>query len=160
MPQAGAKNKENTLFYLSLVAFGEEFISLDQYVERHVANMSLAERKIVICLAVAHYYGRESINAQRFADLLELPRKMVIELEKALKPSTLNLLVRDSATNWRPLHYLISQKILEICLTGPCPGERKKRATPAQNSSRYLGADSCAHCRTRPNSHSRPRNYD
>lgn len=133
--RVGAVSQEKTLFYLGLVAFEEEFVSLDTYVERHIQSASPFERQIVMCLALAHYYGQESISAQYFAGLLDIPLNKVVELERALNPSSLNLLIRDGVVKWRPLHYLISQKILEICLT-PEGGDRRAWKTHLSRAAR------------------------
>ncbi|MFK4765103.1 RNA-binding domain-containing protein [Desulfobaculum sp. SPO524] len=110
----GSQKAEKTLFYLGLVAFEKEYVSLEDFVRRHLAKMNEKQRTILICLAMAHYYGQTSMEAQFFADYLGLPPNKPVDLQGVFDAAALNLITYEKGSKWRPLHYLISEKVLEI----------------------------------------------
>lgn len=108
---------EKTLFYLGLIAFEDNYLSIEDYVKNHLSQMSKTQKEILFYLALAHYYGQSSVHAQFFVNIVGLPQNKPVDLNLVLNPSTLNLISMEEDSKWRPIHYLVSNKILELFLT-------------------------------------------
>ena len=116
---ASATNQRfRTPFYFGLEAFGVDFDGLTPYIRARVVDLTPYQKDIVCFLSLAHHYGQRPLNAQLFADLLSLPRDKVVHLERALPEHTLELMLTDEDNDWRPVHDLIAQALIERIL---CP---------------------------------------
>ena len=105
-------------FYFGLVAFGKDFISLSDYVNRRLETATDVQKQIILFLAMAYHYGQKAVPAQVFTELLNLPERRIVHLEQALSEQLRELLVQEAGSFWRPAHELIATEILELILTG------------------------------------------
>lgn len=111
-----ARSSEKTLFFMGLMVYESDYISLESYVKRHLSHITLQQKYVIVFLALAHYYGQSHVDAQFFAPYLGLPHNKPVKLENALGHSGLKLIVKEKDERWHPVHYLISGKILETGL--------------------------------------------
>lgn len=108
-----------TAFFFGLVAFGREFRGLQRYVDERMVALTDAQRRILVYVAIGHYYGQQSIPAQAFAALLGFPQSRSLRLPAAFEGTgaqALDLLVEDPRGEWRTVHSLVALEILEQAL--------------------------------------------
>lgn len=135
---------EKTPFYLGLVAFEKNFVSLPTYIERHFEHLNDIQRKALIYLSLAHFYGQLPLDAQMFAGLFELPPNKSVDLTNVFSEYALRLLVKTDAVSWRPAHQLIAGEFLEQALS---LGLDDRRLWPNSLSDVALEfAEFCAQC--------------
>jgi tetratricopeptide (TPR) repeat protein len=113
---ASANKNEHTPFYMSLLAFGRDFVGLDKYVRGRLQNLGASHARVVVYLALAHYYGQRTVPAQAFADLLQLPPERSVDLARALHEETRELLVNAEPGRWRTAHPLVAEACLSQLL--------------------------------------------
>jgi tetratricopeptide (TPR) repeat protein len=109
---ASANKYEHTPFYMALLAFGRDFVGLDRYVRSRLENVSAVHARVVVYLALAHYYGQRTVPAQAFADLLQLPPERSLALARALPEEIRELLVEAERGRWRAAHSLVAEACL------------------------------------------------
>lgn len=134
-------------FFFGLTAFGRDFLSLSPYVERRIAALTELQRRVLAYIAMAHYYGQQSVPAQAFAPLLHLPRSKSVDLDAAFASEAsqaLDLLVQGIPGEWRTVHPFVALEILQQTLSPPDSKER--HAVWRQNLSTW-GKEFAAFCR-------------
>ena len=120
----GENDVHRTPFYFGLVAFGRDFVALDNYVKRRLRTAGDVQKRIIVYIALVYHYAHRATPAQLFTKLLGLPDGSVVLLEQMLSEPLMELLVRESTTVWRPLHELIAKEILEQVLSGDAQDRR------------------------------------
>ncbi len=118
---------QRNAFFFGLTAFGRDFRGLNTYVERHLAGLTDVQRRIVGFIAIAHYYGQQSVPGQAFAATLGIPRARNVLLPSAFSDDSirvLELLVENQPGEWRTSHHLIALEVLEQLLSPPASHER------------------------------------
>jgi tetratricopeptide (TPR) repeat protein len=107
--------KVKTAFYIGLQTFGRDFLGLERHVSSRIEKLSDIQKKILVFLALAHYYAQHSIKAQAFAHFLGIPASQSIKLEHifASREEILDLLVEVQDGEWRTSHNFIAQEIIE-----------------------------------------------
>ncbi|MBD2560513.1 MULTISPECIES: RNA-binding domain-containing protein [Nostoc] len=115
-------SNQKTPFYLGLVTYGENFLSLPTYVKRRLEKALDSQQEIIVYLAIVYHYSQKSLSSQIFVPLLEkdnskFSRNKVIRLEKLIPKTLLDLLLCENDVYWRPLHELIAVEILEQVLS-------------------------------------------
>lgn len=144
---ARLKGHDRTAFFFGLTAFERDFRGLASYVRTRTEDLSTDQRKVLIFLAIAHYYGQQAIPAQAFAPILGISQKRVIDLRGVFSGSSersLDLLVESHGGAWRTGHPLIALEIMMRFLT---PGESLDRENVwRQNLSKWSKefADLCS----------------
>jgi len=108
---------ERTPFYLGLVAFEHDFISLEAHIARHIEHLNDTQKKALVYFAIAYFYSQQSLDVQMFAPLFGLPLTKPVNLENVFSEYTLRLLVNTEAVRWRPAHHLIAEELLEQILS-------------------------------------------
>ena len=111
-------------FYFGLVAFGKDFISINDYVNRRLETATEVQKQTLLFLAMAYHYGQKAVSAQVFTELLNIPERRIVRLEQALSEQLRELLVREDGLHWRPTHELIAKEILELILMGGAADRR------------------------------------
>ena len=101
-----------TPFIFCLTAFQDDFKGIKSFVSNHLREVPQGQRKVVLLLALVHKYGHQSISEQNFADLLGLPQSRPVDLEHALCPAALGLVVDSGRGLWRTAHELIATEII------------------------------------------------
>lgn len=101
-----------TPFYMCLVAYESDFVSLPLYVERYLGCLTDVQKMAVVYLSLAYYYGQKSIDAQVFASLFSLPPNKIVDFESLFVGFTSKLIVKSERNSWRPVHYLVAEEIL------------------------------------------------
>ena len=116
---------ERSAFIYGLTAFGENFSGLDRFVTSRLEDLTPVQKSVILNLAIAYEYGQRGIAAQAFSYLLGTSNRVSVSLESLFREKTacLDLLICD-AGNWRPIHSLVAQKIIERALM-PQGGERE-----------------------------------
>lgn len=108
---------ERTPFYLGLVAFEREFVSLEAHIARHIGQLNETQKKGVAYLSIAHFYGQQALDMQMFASLFGLPPQKPVDMCNVFSDYTLRLFVKTDVTRWRPAHHLIAVELLEQILS-------------------------------------------
>lgn len=139
-------------FFFGLTAFGRDFRGLSAYVERHLGGLTDVQRRIVGFIAIAHYYGQQSVPGQAFAATLGIPKARSIMLPSAFcgdASHALELLVENRPGEWRASHHLIAREVLEQLLSPPASKERESvwrqnLSTWAREFGSFCRGDDCA----------------
>jgi len=111
-------------FYLGLVAFERDFSSLGRYVSIHISDLSKLQKRILAYLAMAHYYGQQTISEQSFADILNIPHNRSVDLKKAISVAGLKLLVMPEKGQWRTIHHLVAEEVIHQVMSAPSKDTR------------------------------------
>ncbi len=113
--------QKQTAFYFGLTAYGEEYRGLRSYVSNRLAGLTREQIDLVVFLSIAHMYGQKGIPAQAFQNLLGLSsRNVVLPSVFAGRQSVLDILIYEKETReWRPIHDIVSNEILQQVLTPP-----------------------------------------
>lgn len=112
-----SQGAERTPFYLGLVCFEREFAPLEPFVERHLGATNEIQKKVLLYIAVAHYYGQRPLPVQSFCELLKLPANKVVDLRNALPVWCFALLAEVTTGKWRTAHYLVAEEIIRSLLS-------------------------------------------
>lgn len=134
-------------FFFGLAALGQDFRGLHSYVKTRIERLTDDQKRILIYISLAHYYGQQSVPAQAFASLLKLPRSRSLEFTDVFKDRgvpALELLVETQKGEWRATHQLIALEILQQSLAPQESQEQNK--VWRQNLSDYA-KDFAALCR-------------
>ena len=116
---ARVRTEQRNAFFFGLTAFGQDFRGLRRYVENRMVGLTNQQRKILVFIAISHFYGQQSVPAQAFASLLGLPQSRKIKLPSAFADDAakaLGLLIRNSHDEWRTAHHLIALEIMQQVL--------------------------------------------
>ncbi|HBA66730.1 MAG TPA: hypothetical protein DCZ48_11250 [Methylococcaceae bacterium] len=119
-----ADGRYHSLFYLGLVAFERDFSTIERYVSAHIADLNEVQKRILAFLAIAHYYGQQSVAGQSFAEVLNIPPNRNVELSEALPDAALSLLVRLEKGRWRTVHHLVAEELIQQILSAPTADKR------------------------------------
>lgn len=114
------KKVDCNAFFFGLTAYGTDFHGLTPYVKRRITTLSPDQQRILIYLAIGHYYGHQSIPAQAFASLLNLPASRVLNFTAIFANDAtpaLDLVAESSSGDWRTRHPLIALEILKQSLS-------------------------------------------
>lgn len=127
--RAGHEAEQRSAFFFGLTAFENEFRGLPLYVEHRIAGLTDKQHRILVYIAIAHYYGQQPIPAQAFASLLGLPPARRLNLKAAFADGAsraLELLIVNSQAEWRTAHHLIAREIIQQILAPKGSQEREK----------------------------------
>ena len=112
-------NQQRNAFFFGLTAFEQEFRGLRPYVKNRIAGLTDEQQRILVYIAIAHYYGQQSVPGQAFASLLGLPLSSKLDLKAAFSNEAaraLELLIVNPQTEWRTAHHLIAHEIMQQIL--------------------------------------------
>lgn len=114
-------DKELTPFFLGLIAYEKEYISIHDYVLNRLENISDIQREVATLLAFFTYYScdREPyIPSYIIGKLIGFDKELLIlQCEKALESGILyDLIIESAPLSWKSLHYLIAEEILNQTL--------------------------------------------
>lgn len=141
-----AQSTQRSAFFFGLTAFEEDFLGLHGYVKKRIADLTEEQRKILIYISMAYYYGQQSVPTHAFAFLMGLPRSKVVMLANAFTGDArkaLGLLVESQKGEQRTSHNLVALEIMRQMLA---PKEaREVEAVWRQNLSAWCKqfADFC-----------------
>jgi tetratricopeptide (TPR) repeat protein len=135
---------ERTPFYLGLVAFEKDFVSLQKYVSLHLQQLNDLQRKALTYFSLALYYGQLPLDSQMFAGLFGLPPSKPVDMANVFSEYTLRLLVKTDAVSWRPAHQLIADEFLQQTLSFGLEDSRLWRIRLCDVAIEF--AEFCAHC--------------
>lgn len=139
-------NQQRNAFFFGLTAFGKNFRGLHPYVQNRIAGLTDNQQRILAYIAVAHYYGQQSVPAQAFASLLGLPLSRRLDLKAAFSNEAaraLELLIVNPQAEWRTAHHLIAHEIMQQILAPK--GSQEYEAVWRQNLSSW-GEDFASFC--------------
>lgn len=112
------KKPENRYaFYLGLEAFEENFVGLTRYVQARLETGSDVQKRILLFLSLAYYYGHKEVPTWAFAEIVGVPNRQRFLLEKSLTEAQIHLLRREGADGWRPVHSLVAIEIIRQILS-------------------------------------------
>lgn len=134
-------------FFFGLTAFGRDFRGLGRYIEHRIAGLTDEQRRILVYIAMAYYYGQQPILAQAFTVLLGLPRSRTLDLAAAFAEGSrqaLDLLVESGAGEWRTAHHLIALEVMQQVLA---PGASQEREVVWRQNLSSWGKDFASFCR-------------
>ena len=112
-------NQQRNAFFFGLTAFEKEFRGLRPYVKSRIAGLTDKQQRILVYIAIAHYYGQQPVPAQAFASLLGLPPSRKLNLKAAFSSEAaraLELLIVNPQAEWRTTHHLIAHEIMQQIL--------------------------------------------
>ncbi|NOV30055.1 ATP-binding protein [Methylomonas sp. ZR1] len=104
--------KDCTPFSLGFLMFGDDYQGIDNYVKYRLDNIGDAQKRIVIFLSIAYYYGQRSISPNWFHKLLNISATLHVELDKAFDSRVHDLIVYDEIGRWRISHVIFARKCL------------------------------------------------
>ena len=111
-----ARDEETrSAFFFGLTAFGDDYRGLRQYVEARMPELTEPQRRVLVYLAIAYYYGQQAVPVQAFAPLLGLAPSSTVRFSDAFvgqASRVLGLLVETRGGDWRTSHQLIALEIL------------------------------------------------
>lgn len=121
---SNGRPSEQSAFYIGLTAYGEDYRGLGSYVSNRLRGLTEQQMELLVFLSLAHMYGQKGIPAQAFQHLLGLPRDSVsLELAFSGRESVLDILIHEKemkeTREWRPIHYIVSNEILQQILAPP-----------------------------------------
>ena len=122
-------SEQRSAFFFGLTAFGRRFRGLRPYVENRTEGLSETQRRMLIYIAVAQYYGQQSVPAQAFATVLGAPRSRKLDLEAAFADGAakaLELLTESGQGQWRTAHHLIALEIMRRLLSPAGSDDRER----------------------------------
>ncbi|NJK93353.1 MAG: hypothetical protein HC904_17000 [Blastochloris sp.] len=119
-----ADGRYRSPFYLGLVAFERDFSTIERYVAAHLADLKEVQKKILIFLAIAHYYGQQTIAGQSFSEILNIPPNRSVDLTKALPEAALSLLICPEKERWRTVHHIVAEELIQQILSSSTSDKR------------------------------------
>ena len=133
-------------FFFGLTAFGRNFRGLARYVQNRISGLTDKQRRVLGYIAIAHYYGQQSVPAQAFAMFLGLPQSRNLDFGAIFNDDAakaLELLVEGQRGEWRTSHQLVALEIMQRLLS---PGNGQEcEAVWRQSLSRW-GQDFASFC--------------
>ena len=126
--------QQRNAFFFGLTAFGQDFRGLRPYVERRMVGLIDDQKRILVYIAIAHYYGQQSVPAQAFTSLLGLPQSKTLDMTAAFAngAQALELLIGDQKAEWRTAHHFIALEIMQQVLA---PDSQEREEVWKQNLS-------------------------
>lgn len=124
------KNKQEwQCISFGLAAYSSAYKGINNFVEIRMQRLTPTQRKILIYFALAYYYGQQSLSPQYFSQLLEKiePYMDLNTIFQGDSYDAIDLLLEEENGEYRIMHQLIAEKILEIGLgvswsdSGPKP---------------------------------------
>lgn len=140
-------NPQRNAFFFGLTAFGKDFRGLSRYVESRISILTDDQKRILLYIAMAHYYGQQSVPAQAFAFILGLPRSKTLSFSAVFADSAaqaLELLIETRDGEWRTVHHLVALEIMQQILV---PGDSKERETVWRQNLSSCAKDFASFCR-------------
>ena len=111
---------ERTPFYLALVAFDKDFISLESYVGLRLRTLRTdVQRRILTYLALTYHYAQRPLPDNTFAYMLGISPSQPVNIDKAMPQAILgDLIVREGPYQWRLIHDLVAEEVIKQTLAG------------------------------------------
>lgn len=134
-------------FFFGLTAFGTDFRGLVPHVERRLYGLTTEQKRLLVFIAMAHYYGQQSVPLHAFTGLLGLPRSKHFDLTAVFAGSTisaLDLVVEEPSGGCRTAHHLVALEIMQQTMSAT--GSQERKAVWRQNLSNW-GKEFAAFCR-------------
>lgn len=138
---------QRNAFFFGLTAFGKDFRGLGRYIENRIAGLTDKQRRILVYIAMAHYYGQQPVPAQAFALLLGLPRSRTLDFAAVFADGSglaLDLLVESGGGEWRTAHHLVALELMQQVLA---PGDSQEREAVWRQNLSSWGKDFASFCR-------------
>ena len=113
---ARSKDQVRSAFFFGLTAFEENYRGLGEYVAARMPDLTGTQKRVLIYIAIAYYYGQQPVPIQALATLLGLPLSKKLSFTDAFAGSSaraLRLLIESKAGEWRTSHQLIALQILK-----------------------------------------------
>ena len=111
------KPKTHTPFYLALVAFGRDFIGIQNYVQTRLKDLTDIQKECVAFLAIAHYFGQRAVPAQMFAPHFDVPSNISVKFKDVLPSPVLEILVESQPGVWRTVHPVVAEECMRQIFT-------------------------------------------
>jgi len=111
--------KENNItpFSLGFLTFEDQYLAIDNYVISRLKRLKTEEqKKIIIFLAIAYFYGQEKISAQWFNELLGIRSSKAVTSKHLNKLPDLSSIIIEDSGSWRIAHQIFAEKILCLLL--------------------------------------------
>ena len=134
----GQDERLRNAFFFGLTAFGRNFRGLSRHVQNRISGLTDEQRRVLGYIAIAHYYGQQSVPGHAFATHLGLPQSKSLDFRAVFDADAakaLELLVESQRGEWRTSHQLVALEIMQRLLS---PGNgREREAVWRQNLSRW-----------------------
>ena len=106
-----------TPFSLGFFIFENEYVGIDNYIKYRLENINEINKKIIVFLSVAYYYGQRSISPQWFSDILGVSSTRYIDLKDVFNDSKIaDIIVYDEFKKWRISHVIFAERCLSYLL--------------------------------------------
>jgi len=143
-----SRSPQRNAFFFGLTAFQKDYRGLDRYVESRISGLESEQQRILVYIAIAHYFGHQSVPAQGFASLLGLPHTKTVDLTAAFAGATsqaLDLLVESNkGGDWRTTHSLVALEVMQQVLA---PGSSVEREVVWRQKLSLWANDFSSFCR-------------
>lgn len=113
---ANGNSKELTPFYLGLIAYEKEYMSLEEYVSVRIKNITEGQKEVIKFIAFSSYYSKGEhglISSKILNKLLNINSNILILQNNINNKKIFDLIVEEEPLKWRTLHYLIAEEILK-----------------------------------------------
>ena len=140
-------DRRRSAFLFGLTAFGRDFRGLSSYVSDRISMLAEPQRRVLVYISIAHYYGQQAIPTQAFASALGLSQSTRLLLRKAFREEatqSLELLVESPQSGWRTLHHVLALEIMQQILA---PRGSQEREDVWRQSLSSWGKDFATFCR-------------
>lgn len=107
-------------FFFGLTAYGADFRGLGPYVARRIERLTTTQKQFLAFLAIAHYYGHQTIPANAFVSMFQLPATKALSVVGVFvgeSAPSLDLVIEVTGGEWRTTHQLIALEILQQVLS-------------------------------------------
>lgn len=112
---ANNKDKELTPFFLGLIAYEKEYISIPDYVRIRMDNMTDKQKELIIMLSFFTYYasGKDiDIPSYIISKLLNLKIDYLVLQNELQENIIYDLILETRPLYWKTLHYLVAEEII------------------------------------------------
>lgn len=118
--------KSATPFSLGFLTFEDKYLGIDNYISACLAEVKTEEqKKIIVFLAIAYFYGQEKISAQWFNELLGIPPSKATAVNHLQTLPAFSQLIMEDSGSLRIAHQIIAEKCLRFLLHNPVGDIRK-----------------------------------
>lgn len=108
-------SKELTPFFLGLIAYEKEYISITDYVKIRLKDITPGQKEVLKIISLFSYYGKrkyKEVPSYIFKDILIVKEDYVILQNYIRDKKVQDLILELDNLCWRTLHFLIAEEIL------------------------------------------------
>ncbi|MBA1433492.1 MAG: ATP-binding protein [Epsilonproteobacteria bacterium] len=117
-------------FLYGITAYDSTFKGLHVYVQERMNILSSDQKKVMLYMSMSLYYGHLSVHLQQFAEMLNIPKKNTVDIDKlfdANASSAKNLLIEEKNHSYRIVHQTVALEVMKYLLDEKHNGKNWKQ---------------------------------